>query len=349
MLCGAIIGFGKIAQTAHLPAYADAKVSSRAQIIAVAEPYPAYRDKAVELIPGVRTYESMEKLLADEKLDFIDICTPPDLHLSALRAGVSAGLHLVCEKPFAPTSAEAADAASLLTAKPQLVFMPCHQYRYSPVWTPFREMATGVPAQSKIVLQFNVYRTQADPGYLATNPNWRTDHKVSGGGILADTGVHYIYLSSWILGTPLSVSAITQNIRHHDLAVEDTVLAVITCERGISQITLTWGADRRANSARLVCADGSLIYDGSRLERWNQHGSEVLPVPDASDKTQYARLYISLFDEFIDRVERRENSRNWICEAKQSIDLLDACYRSARTGQTVTLDGAVKKSVAAGR
>jgi predicted dehydrogenase len=338
MLRGAIIGFGKIAQTGHLPAYCDEKINSKIRIVAVAEPDPKYRKDAAEKIPNLNLYETLDDLLANEKIDFVDICTPPTCHPYEIARSAGQGIHILCEKPFAPKLDEAAANAELLERKPDLVFMCCHQYRYSPIWRQFKDFIDNSGASLRHLLQFNIYRTGADPGYLSRNPNWRTDPQLSGGGILVDTGVHYLYLTTWMLGRPIFVCAGIYNIRQECLDVEDSAIVNIVCEKGIAQITLTWGADRRANGARLTNQAGSISYDGTQIEKVISSGKELFSVPDASDKRYYVGLYVSLFDEFIARIERGEPARDWVDEAFQSVEVIEACYQSARTGRTIRMD-----------
>ncbi len=340
MLKGAIIGFGKIAQTGHWPAFSSDPLRSNAEITAVVEPDVAYQNKAREMITDVCVYDSLDSFLRHERLDFVDICTPPFLHAATIINCAQAGMHVLCEKPFGTSVTNVAPAAAVLRSTPEIVFMPCHQYRYSPVWRSFREFIDASSKDTQHLVQINVYRTQAEPGYLTSNPHWRTDQRFSGGGILADTGVHYLYMALWLLGEPKSVYASTRRLSHEHLAVEDTAVVIIEAERGLAEITLTWGGDRRANSARLVCREGSLTYDGTRLERFSEKGSEVLPVPDASDKSQYVRLYVSLFEEFLARIEGHQSTSDWVDEAYDSIVLLDACYRSAESHAAVMLDSA---------
>lgn len=47
-----------------------------------------------------RVYQSMEEMLLGEELDAVDICTPPDLHADMAKAALTAGLHVICEKPL---------------------------------------------------------------------------------------------------------------------------------------------------------------------------------------------------------------------------------------------------------
>ena len=47
------------------------------------------------------TYRSFRELIADPKIDVVDICTPPNLHASMIVEAMQAGKNVICEKPFA--------------------------------------------------------------------------------------------------------------------------------------------------------------------------------------------------------------------------------------------------------
>ena len=138
MLKGALLGAGKIAQTGHLPALTSARIAQRAQIVAAVEPSPANRMALTQFYPQVHFYESFHQLLTQEKIDFINICTPPQLHAEMIELAARNGLAILCEKPFC-INAETAHRLQQLLVKEKRVFVPCHQYRYSPIWENFKQ------------------------------------------------------------------------------------------------------------------------------------------------------------------------------------------------------------------
>src|SRR5690606_26514456 len=50
-----------------------------------------------------RVYDSVEEMLDREQPDFVDIITPPTTHLDFVRAAAQRGIHVICQKPLAPT------------------------------------------------------------------------------------------------------------------------------------------------------------------------------------------------------------------------------------------------------
>ncbi|MGE5351011.1 MAG: Gfo/Idh/MocA family protein [Acidobacteriota bacterium] len=333
MLKGAIIGIGKIAQEGHLPAFLDGKIASDAEIIAAVDANAETLRLASAKYPGLRYYASADEMFSKEDVDFIDICSPPGTHAPLIEEGIRRGIHILCEKPFVLSRYDAERLYPVIAGYPK-VFMPVHQYKYSPLWRAFRNEVSEDSPQ-KTILQFNVFRTEADKGIASAGTRWRTNPQMSGGGILSDTGVHYLYLALWMLGEARSVTARTFCISHTDYSVEDTAFVLLEFDQGIAQLNLTWGANRRANSASLVNDRMSLVYNGTELIKHTTEGIRKIPVPDASDKKNYVALYVSLINDFLLQVTSGIKDNCNLDEAYKSIRLLHSCYRAADLNQTV--------------
>ncbi|HEV8537771.1 MAG TPA: Gfo/Idh/MocA family oxidoreductase [Bacteroidota bacterium] len=327
MLRGAVIGLGNIATRGHLPAYRDNEVSRNLEIVAVMDVVEQNKEKAREHVPGAAFYTDIDELLSREKLDFVDICTPPHTHAEYIRACASKGLHIICEKPLTETNATV-DALSGLIKGSKIVFVPCHQYKYSPLWKSIRDVIFSGGIGDVTIAQFNVFRLHADSGTAAWNPEWRTNKKHSGGGILVDTGAHYFYLTQYLFGIPQNVSSVLRTLKHHEYGVEDTALVTLEYPGALVQINLTWAANSRSNSAFIIGTKGSLAYDGSRLIQTSEGISKELPMPDVSDKKQYIGWYAALFTEFASRVVEKNCCEDLLNEAVVVMKLLDLCYRS---------------------
>src|SRR5437867_10184882 len=126
---GAVIGAGGIARQSHLPALRDAPtVSARVDVVALVDSAPD-----VPPVDGIPLLPGREQLRRAGPIDFIDICTPTASHLELTLWGLERGYHVVCEKPVALTRDEA-DRIALAARAHGRIVMPCHQYRYNPVW-----------------------------------------------------------------------------------------------------------------------------------------------------------------------------------------------------------------------
>lgn len=326
-LRGALIGLGNIALRGHVPAYRHPGASGELGITSAFDIAPAAAGICRTELPGVKFYGDLGELLAAERPDFLDICTPPHTHAGYIRAGAEAGAHILCEKPLADRF-DAIDRVVGALAGKEVVFVPCHQYRYSPLWSSVASVIAGGRIGRVALAHFSVYRTQADAGSPAGDPAWRTDRAQSGGGILADTGAHYFYLVQQMFGLPVSVYADLRTLRHETYGVEDTALVTLDYDNLAVQISLTWAADSRANAMVITGSEGSLRYDGSRLVLTTRTGAEELPMPDVSDKTQYVGWYAALLGEFSGRIRARNYADDLLRESMNVMKLLDLSYRS---------------------
>lgn len=333
-LRGALIGLGNIALRGHLPAYRRPGVSGELGIVAACDIAPSAPEICRTELPGVTFYPEIGAMLAAEKPDFVDICTPPYTHDGYIRAGADAGAHILCEKPLADRFSAVEGISSSLAGR-DIVFVPCHQYRYSPLWSSVASVIEEGRIGRVALAQFNVYRTQADTGSPAGNPAWRIDRAQSGGGILADTGTHYFYLVQHFFGLPVSVQASLRTLRHTGYGVEDTALVTLDYDGAAVQISLTWAADARANSMVIAGSEGSLRYDGTELVLTGGGHTERLPMPDVSDKSQYVGWYASLLGEFSSRIRAKNYGDDLLRESANVMKLLDLSYRSGAERKTL--------------
>ena len=84
-----------------------AVVSDRAEVVAIADPdLECARHRASEF--GVRSiYPTVDAMLSAERLDAIDVAAPREMHAPICRLAADRGLAILCQKPLAPTLAEA--------------------------------------------------------------------------------------------------------------------------------------------------------------------------------------------------------------------------------------------------
>ncbi|MCS7313552.1 MAG: Gfo/Idh/MocA family oxidoreductase, partial [Acidobacteria bacterium] len=168
-------------------------------------------------------------------------------------------------------------------------------------------------------------------------PYWRVDAQVSGGGVLMDTGVHYIDLLRWILGPPVAVWARTHAFRYTGSGVEDTALVCLQYPTGWATLQLSWAAWGRQNRFFFVGRQATALYDCGALWIQQDGGSTEIVRDSLTDKSGYVRWYAGLFRDFIRRLEAWPMSAEGdaLEEAVAALRILAACYRSARTHRWV--------------
>src|SRR6476646_5168201 len=97
VLRGAFIGFGNVAAKGHLPGWQSVK---DIQIVAATDAVAAQGGLFLEACPGGRWHNTVDELLSDKALDFVDICPPPSSHAALIKRALDARLHVLCEKPL---------------------------------------------------------------------------------------------------------------------------------------------------------------------------------------------------------------------------------------------------------
>ncbi len=242
-LRGAVVGFGRIAERGHVPAYAAQP--HEFAIVAVADACEARRQAARAALPGARVYASHDELLDAEQgqLDFVDVATPPSDHARIARAALGRGLHVLCEKPLATTPEDARSMAAC-AREARRVLYPCHNYKHAPVVQCLREVLdSGALGQVRLAT-LQTFRPTHARGVDEWRPDWRRERRISGGGVAMDHGSHTLYLAfDWLGGYPTSVTAKTWTTGPFD--TEDDFACAMTFPSGMATAHLSWTAGVR--------------------------------------------------------------------------------------------------------
>jgi predicted dehydrogenase len=138
-------------------------------------------------------------LVADPNVDVVSITTPNALHAPIALAAIAAGKHVHCEKPLAPSAAQArdmADAAEKAGVKTQVGF----NYLKNPLMSLARELvASGEIGE---IVSFRGIHAEDYMADAATPWHFRMD-PAGGGGVVADLGSHITAIARHLLG-PIS-------------------------------------------------------------------------------------------------------------------------------------------------
>src|SRR5437773_241592 len=237
---GVLVGLGGIARSGHLPAFrADPTVASRLKIVGIVDDAP----NAPSTFDGIPLLSRPDRLSDLGPVDFVDICTPTSSHLAMSLWGLSQGYHVLCEKPVAVNRSEAAELATAALNAGRVV-MPCHQYRFNPVWRRVKQWLDAGVIGRWYLAEFRVYRLGADPGASADSVPWRGRRAAGRGGVLLDHGTHLVYELLDVAGPPQAVRAWTGRLRHGAYDVEDTAQLVFEYPDRMATMFLTWAARR---------------------------------------------------------------------------------------------------------
>ncbi|MCA0295778.1 MAG: Gfo/Idh/MocA family oxidoreductase [Actinobacteria bacterium] len=184
---------------------------------------------------GLKTYTSLERMLADEPLDAVIVATPTRLHAPMVRAALEAGVAVFCEKPFCLGTDEGEELVALAAEK-DLVTQVGYHNRF-----------VGVFAEVKRLLDAgaigDVTHSLAEAyGPVVLKPQggtWRS-RKSEGGGCLYDYAAHPLNLMNWYLGEPESVGGTVLN-SVFSREIDDEVSSTLVYPGNVTtQVSVNW-------------------------------------------------------------------------------------------------------------
>jgi predicted dehydrogenase len=243
VLRGAFIGFGNVAAKGHLPGWQSLK---DVQIVAATDVVAAQGRAFLEACPHGQWHDSVDELLSDKTLDFVDICTPPSSHVALIKRALDAQLHVLCEKPLTTRIADAQAIAAAAVATGRVVHT-VHNWLKSPICQRISALVDEHAIGRVRTVRWQTLRTEPAITVTSDGTNWRADPDVAGGGILFDHGWHALYCVVRWLGVPGAVSALLEKRRFREWPIEDTATTTLDRKNGSAQIYLTWSAEKRAN------------------------------------------------------------------------------------------------------
>ncbi|MGH9494900.1 MAG: Gfo/Idh/MocA family protein [Candidatus Sulfotelmatobacter sp.] len=143
------------------------------------------------------TTTDYREVLRDPAIDAVHICTPNAQHFSMAKDALSAGKHVLCEKPLAVSAREAEELVTL-AKKNGLRNCTCHNLRYYPMVQQMRRMREDGDLGDILVVQGTYSQ---DWLLYDTDWNWRVETKAGGPSrCMADIGSHWFDMAEHITG-----------------------------------------------------------------------------------------------------------------------------------------------------
>jgi scyllo-inositol 2-dehydrogenase (NADP+) len=165
------------------------------------------KNLAEEKYPHVKTYRTLEAMLADDLLELVIINTPNYTHYEYAKKSLEAGKHVIVEKPFTIDVQQAMDLIGI--AKKQNKVLSVYQNRrydsdYKTIKKVLSENLLGELVE--VEMHFDRYREELSPKEHKETPG-------PGAGILYDLGSHLIDQALQLFGKPEKIFADIRIIR----------------------------------------------------------------------------------------------------------------------------------------
>lgn len=337
-----VIGLGNIAQVIHLPILSKFE---NAQIVALCDVEFQRAKLLGERYKVKRLFKDYNELLAMPDLDAVIIATPTNTHKEIAIASIKAHKHCLVEKPLARTAKEAKEILDA-QSKSDVKMMVGMNQRFRPDAMVLKSFIENGEIGDVFFVKC---------GWLKKNPvdrQWKSQKSLSGGGVVLDLGIMVLDLALWILNFPEahSVSAVNfeRDARNENSAgVEDFSSVLVRLKTG-QAITVDTGWNFEIDHDLLFCnvygnAGFARVYPLRFHKKINDQLINVTPEKIGSIEDIYKRSYYNELRHFIDAVSGLYPLTSTAREAYERMKIVDAIYKSAKTGKEVLLKREAKK------
>ena len=146
-----------------------------------------------------KVYTSLEDMLADPEVEAVYIASPNSLHYPQTKAALLAGKHVLCEKPFATTAAQAAEVIALAKEKHLLLFETI-TLAHHPNYSKLKEFLPQLGPLKTVIANFCQYSSRF-PALLAGQVSPVLDPAYCGGALM-DINLYNIHFVAGLFGKP---------------------------------------------------------------------------------------------------------------------------------------------------
>lgn len=316
----AVVGGGGIGST-HARAYQ----AIGADLVAVVEPdedsAQRFRDRF-----GVVSYSSLNELLSSvDRPDGVSICTPPFAHRELVLHALSAGIHVLCEKPMAHTLTDAT-AIHEAAQSSSVVFAMAYCHRFQPEVEHMREQIEEgrIGEPRTFHNSFSGYQENVQTRWLGSK-------ELSGGGVLIDAGIHSIDIFRYLCGDVHAITGVLSTaLGSQTLDVEHTAaISLLSVRDVVGSIECSWKTVGEEAIVRVTGEKGSLTFDYSHpgdVVLLTSEGLSTLRVPTGD------RFECEVRD-FVDAIETGGKSRSSSGDGLAGVVAVTAVYnQTAPTG-----------------
>ncbi len=327
MLTVGIIGLGGVARS-HCEAIA---ALDDVRVVAVADLLEERRTRFMRDFEVPRSYASHTELLQDDEIDAVAVVLGHHLHHRLTVDALSAGKHVLVEKPMA-LSLEHCDAmieAAEANNRKLMVGLTQHYYPTSITAKSVLDSGALGPVITAVCYMSKNWNYQRRP------PQYRS--RYHGGGMLLTNGVHVVDRLTWLMGSQAMAVSASIGTHAHYQASDDSATVFIRYKNGRAGVVVAVGyADGAPDySSHVICASGTLKFS-HHLEEYVRVGKGGVwqDVPF----TRPSAEFVNEWRAFAECIARDIEPPTHGPYARHIMEILFAAEKSAITGREVMLE-----------
>jgi len=287
---------------------------------------------------GIRNvYDGYEALLADPAVDAVYVPLPNHMHLPWTLKALSAGKHVLCEKPLACNIGEAREMAAR-AKETGLLLMEAFMYRFHPRSRHIKQIVDqGVIGKPCLVRSAFCYHMDDDMLQSGTNARLKSD---MGGGALLDVGCYSVSVARWFMGA--EPTAVQAQAVYHPAGVDMQLVGTLRFA-GEKLATLEASfISALQQTYTVVGSDGAVDLPHDAFIPWEKDAVYTLRKKDEEAGREHvisgADEYQIMVEHFADAVLGRTALDYTPNDSIANMRVLDALSQAAKTGNTVCLE-----------
>ncbi|KAL2824261.1 oxidoreductase [Aspergillus cavernicola] len=198
----AVVGYGFSAKTFHIPFILH---DPGFRLHSIVQRTPRDNDSAIKDFPDAKVYHDAYEAINDQDVDVLVITSTNDTHFPLSKRALENGKHVIVEKPFAVTYAEAAELVDLAEQR-NLKLAVYHNRRWDSDFLTIHSLIKAPDNPLGEIVRFKSQFNCAPNSRTAVeSKKWRLAHGVPGAGMLFDLGSHLIDQTVVLFGSPRTV------------------------------------------------------------------------------------------------------------------------------------------------
>ncbi len=319
-----LIGAGWVTQH-HLKGWAA--LGDAAKVVAIADPAPERAAERAEAFGIPHVFASAHDMLAAGGLDAVDIAAPRAVHADLARLAADYGLPIICQKPLAPTLAEAEELVADIGGRVRL--MVHENWRFRAYYRQAAEwIAAGdIGAVKAVSLMFATSGTVPDADgrlpALERQPFMRTEARM----LVAEVLIHHLDTLRMLLG-PLTVEAASLTRTCPDMRGEDgAVLHLRTADGAGVAVFASFAAygapPQQVDRLTLLGDQGAIRLDGMDLSMTGGRTAHLTYDAEAT----YLGSYAATIAHFVDCLRSGAPFETSPEDNLKTLRLVEDCYR----------------------
>ena len=317
-----VLGAARIAVGAIIPA---AEHTDAVEVAAVATRGGVKGAAVRELAPDARVFDDYDAMLASEDVDAVYVPLPNSLHVGWTLKAIAGGKHVLCEKPFAQSAADAEKAVEAAKGA-GLALMEGFTYRFHPQVRRLGELLRGgaIGEVRQVVAEF---------GHRVDDPEDVRIIGALGGGALGDVGCYCV--SGVRLAFGSEPNRVTAFARYAGDGADEELAGVLKFDGGLGYVSCSTSSARRER-LEVVGTDGRITLDAPfRADKAGGTIEISRGVELDSEHFEAGAPYLAELEEFAAAIRERREPAVGPAEILGNARAIDALLDSARSGGEV--------------